>query len=176
MKVNMVKDVADLFWNVIKDMEIESFIDIGTGTNGIVGMHNIDKKNVSKKYALDIYSIKPLPDDWTRILLDARDLLRKFGNKSIDIIQACDFIEHLSKEDGIKWLDDCEKVARKAILIFTPIGIVDSPSARLEPDNIYQKHLSGWTYEEFEKLGYKTGRNISDNMWKDSGIVAWKVL
>ena len=176
-----MKDVADIFWEVIKDMEITSFMDIGTGANGVVGMHNleikerINKKKI-KKYAIDIYIIKPLPKDWECIIMDARDISKKFGRKSIDVIQACDFIEHLEKKKGIKWLQDCEQIARKAILIFTPIGFVDSPATHLYPDNIYQKHKCGWTCEEFEELGFKTGQNDSENIWKDTNIIAWKVL
>lgn len=180
-KVKGTKDVADIFWDVIKSMDIESYIDIGTGTNGVVGMHNIDRKekenNIKiRKYAIDIYSIKPLPKDWSCLIMDARDILKRFGEKSIDIIQACDFVEHLGKEEGMKWLQDCEKVARKAILIFTPIGFVDSPAANSQPDNIYQKHRSGWSYEEFEKLGFRIGKYHIENMWRNSNIVAWKVL
>lgn len=176
-----MKDVADIFWEIIKDMNIVSFVDIGTGTNGVVGMHNIEIKERSnkkkiKKYALDIYSIKSLPSDWECIMMDARYISNMFGDKSIDIIQACDFIEHLDKKDGIKWLQDCEKIVRKAILIFTPIGFVSSPAADLQPDNIYQRHQSGWTYEEFEKLGFKTSKNDPDNMWRNTNIVAWKLL
>ena len=39
-----MKDVADVFWEVCKNMEIESFIDVGTGITGIVGMHYWEKK------------------------------------------------------------------------------------------------------------------------------------
>jgi hypothetical protein len=176
-----MKDVADIFLEVIEDMDIASFIDVGTGTNGVVGMHNLeakerkDKKKI-KKYSIDIYNIKPLPQDWECIIMDARDILKRFGNKSIDIIQACDFIEHLEKKEGVKWLQDCEKVARKAILIFTPIGLVDSPSANTQPDNIYQKHKCGWTYEEFEKLDFKSAKDDTENIWRQSNIISWKLL
>lgn len=33
--------------------------------------------------------------------MDARDIRKRFGDKSIDIIQACDFIEHLEKEEEL---------------------------------------------------------------------------
>lgn len=69
-----------------------------------------------------------------------------------------------------------EKVARKAILIFTPIGLVDSPAADLQPDNIYQRHKCGWSYQEFEKLGFKTAKDDIENMWRNSNILAWKLL
>jgi hypothetical protein len=176
----MTKDVDNLLWDVIKDIEVESIIDVGTGTNGVVGLHYIEKKNIKRKYAIDIYYIKPLPSDWTCIIMDGRDMYKKFGDKSFDIITAYDFIEHLNKEDGIKWLRDAEKIARKLIFLFTPISkngeIPPSPSANLRPENIYEEHQSGWTYEEFEKLGFKTGKNDPQNMWKDTNIISWKIL
>lgn len=171
-----MKDVCDIFWEVVKDMEIESFIDVGTGLTGVVGLHYWQRKNIKRKYAIDIYKIRDLPPDWTPIIMDARRMGERFPPKSIDVIQACDFIEHLTKEDGLKWLRDCELIARKAILIFTPIGFVPSPSAELHPENPYEKHLSGWTYEEFEQLGFQTAKNNPENMWRDMAIVAWKVL
>ena len=175
-----MKDVADLLWDVIRDMEIKSIIDVGTGVNGVVGLHYLELKNIQIKYAIDIYSIKPLPTDWITIIMDGRDLLNRFGEKSVDIITAYDFIEHLNKEDGIKWLKDAEKIARKVIFLFTPISkngdIPLSPSAGLRPENIYEQHKSGWTYREFEKLGFNTGKNNSENMWKDTNIIAWKLL
>ncbi len=175
-----MKDVADLLWEVIRDMDIESVIDVGTGVNGVVGLHYLERKNIKRKYAIDIYSIKPLPSGWIPIIMDGRDILERFGEKSVDIITAYDFIEHLNKEDGIQWLKDAEKTARKLIFLFTPISkdgeIPASPSAGLRPENIYEKHLAGWTYEDFENLGFKTGKNDPENMWKDTNIIAWKLL
>jgi len=172
-----VKDVADIFWEVCKDMEIESFIDVGTGLTGVVGLHYWQKKGIKRKYALDIFKIRDLPSGWEPIIMDARRMAESFPPKSIDIVQACDFIEHLTKEDGLKWLQDCEAIARKAILIFTPIGFVDNkPGENLYPDNPHQKHLSGWTYEEFEKLGFKTAKDDPQNMWRKKAIIAWKIL
>ncbi len=175
-----MKDVADLLWDVIRDMEIESIIDVGTGVNGVVGLHYLEKKNINRKYAIDIYSIKPLPTDWIPVIMDARCLLTRFGERSVDIITAYDFIEHLSKEDGIKWLNAAEKIAKKLIFLFTPISkngeIPLSPSAGLRPENVYENHQSGWTYEEFEQLGFETGKNDMENMWKDTNIIAWKLL
>lgn len=171
-----MKDVADLFWEIIRDMEIESFIDVGTGPNGVVGMHNLEGKNIRRKYAIDIYRIKPLPPEWQTVIMDGRNMPDKFPAKSIDIIQACDFIEHLTKADGIKWLKDCETIARKAVLIFTPLGWVRSSGFDVQPDNIYMQHHCAWTYEEFEEMGYMTARNDPENIWRVSNIVAWKVL
>jgi hypothetical protein len=181
------KDVADMFWDVIGKMDIESFIDVGTGPNGVVGMYELEQKEreqkqrqgekgIIRKFAIDIYNIKPLPPDWTTIIMDGKDILKRFGEKSIDVIQGCDFIEHITKEEGIRWIFDCEKIARKAILIFTPIGEVHNPAIDLYPNNPWQNHQCGWKYEEFEKLGFETGKDDMHNMWRNSNIIAWKVL
>ena len=135
-----------------------------------------EKKNIKRKYAIDIFDIKPLPPSWKPIIIDARYMDFRFPEKSIDVIQACDFIEHLTKEDGLEWLKNAERIARKAILIFTPIGLVHSPAADFHPENPYEKHLSEWTYEEFEKLGFQTAKDDPQNIWRKTHIIAWKLL
>lgn len=170
-------DVADLFWLVCEGLSPDSVIDVGTGRNGVVGLQYWDRLP-GRKVAVDIHAIKALPEGWEPVLLDARDLLEKFGPKSFDVVQACDFIEHLPLEDDI--LTILEQLARKAVLIFTPLAEQDeippSPAVETEPDNPYQRHLSGYRYEDLEARGYTTGRQIEENAWRDVAIVAWKTL
>jgi hypothetical protein len=170
-----MKDVADLFWDAVRPLHAESIVDVGTGRNGVVGLHNWDKF-LGRKIAVDIHAIKDLPAGWESLIMDARGLLSRLGPKSVDIVQACDFIEHLPKEESCRILSDFETMARKAVLLFTPIGFTHSPAEDSEPDNPYQRHLCGWTYDELEALGYITGRGDSENVWRDTAIVAWKVL
>lgn len=167
-------DVADLFWRAAESLSPRSILDVGTGLNGVVGLHHWDRLP-DRKMAIDIHAIRGLPKDWKTKIMDARKIL-DLGKRSFDVVQACDFIEHLPKEDGLQWLRDAEHVAKKIVLLFTPIGLVPSPAADRDLDNPYQRHLSGWTYEELEALGYQTGRAIEDNMWRSTAIVAWKVL
>lgn len=167
-------DVADLFWNVAEPLSPRSILDVGTGLAGVVGMHRWDRVS-GRKLSIDIHVIRDLPRDWETKIMDARRIL-DLGICAFDVVQACDFIEHLTKEDGLQWLRDAEIVAKKAVLLFTPIGLVPSPAADLEPNNPHQKHLSGWTYDELETLGYQTGRAVENNMWRDTAIVAWKIL
>jgi len=170
-----VRDVADSFWEVVRDLGVESIVDVGTGRNGVVGFHYWDKLP-GRKIAVDIHAIKALPAEWEPMIVDARRLIERLGPKSVDVVQACDFVEHLTKDDSRRMLADFEAVARKAVLLFTPIGFVHSPAEDSESDNPYQRHLCGWTYEELEALGYATGRGDPENMWRDTAIVAWKVL
>lgn len=166
-------DVCDMFELAVAGLATDSIVDVGTGINGVVGLHLWDRMR-GQKIAIDICEVRQLPAGWDVQIMDARGLLAKMGEKSIDIVQCCDFIEHLTKADGHAFLADAERIARKAILLFTPIGFVESPAADRDSHNPYQRHLSGWTYEELEELGYQTGRDTVENMWRHTNIVAWK--
>ena len=83
--------------------------------------------------------------------LDIKDLNKYFKNKSFDAVVALDVIEHLKKEEGYKFLNDLERIAKKRVILVTPNGFVDQHNNT----NNLQEHLSGWSPNDFEKLGYK---------------------
>ena len=60
-------------------------------------------------------------------------------------------IEHLKKKEGLALLISMEEIARKQVIIFTPVGFLPQ-----EPyDTILQLHRSGWYPKEFQARGYK---------------------
>jgi hypothetical protein len=144
-----------------------------------VGLDHWDKLE-GLKLGIDIFAIKKLPQGWFTLIADARDLLSKMGPKSVDVVQACDVIEHLPKTDALCLLQAFEMLARKVVLLVTPVTQDGAPAfseaVDLEPDNPYQKHLCGFTYDELEALGYSTARRWECNPWRDDAIIAWKVL
>lgn len=73
-----------------------------------------------------------------------------FPEKSFDCALLLDVIEHFTREDFLAFLPKLEKIAKK-IIIITPNGFNEQDSY---DDNPYQKHLSGWTVDDFEKLGF----------------------
>ncbi len=76
------------------------------------------------------------------------------GNK-FDIVFLSQVIEHLKKKDGETALKIWEGLAKKRIIISTPVGFIKfSPIEAIEVDNPLQKHLSGWSPSEFTKRGY----------------------
>ncbi len=81
---------------------------------------------------------------------------------SFDEVVALDLIEHLTKDDGFQLIDAMERVARRKVIIFTPNGFLPQ-----EPydDNIYQRHISGWSAAEMQERGYRV-----------YGIQGWKPL
>jgi ubiquinone/menaquinone biosynthesis C-methylase UbiE len=74
-----------------------------------------------------------------------------FPENSFDCAMLFDVIEHFDRDDFLKFLPRLEQIVKK-ILIITPNGFVEQ---EVYDDNPYQIPGSGWTVEDFEKLGFK---------------------
>ncbi len=73
-----------------------------------------------------------------------------FKTKSVKLVLCCEVIEHLSRKDGIKLLDEIDRVCKGRTIITTPnIFFATMPG---DPND---KHLSLWTVADFKKRGYK---------------------
>lgn len=96
------------------------------------------------------------------VLGDARNL--PFPSKSFDCVVASEIIEHLEKQDGLKMLQEMERVARQKIILTTPNGFW--PTYAGPKDNPKEKHISGWRKNDFQKYGFKVyGLNGYKNLW-----------
>ncbi len=78
-------------------------------------------------------------------------------NKSVDTIFALDVIEHFEKSEGQKFLQEALRLARKQVVIFTPLGLY--PQEYDENDltdrwgmqgGYWQSHRSGWEPADFD--------------------------
>jgi ubiquinone/menaquinone biosynthesis C-methylase UbiE len=69
-----------------------------------------------------------------------------FRDKSADTILCCDVIEHLRKSEGLKLIQEMERVARRRIIVTTP-------SPRIVFSN--PEHVSSWSARDFKKLGFR---------------------
>lgn len=88
---------------------------------------------------------------------NALEAICSLGDNSVDSIFLLDVIEHIKKDVGLKILEQCERVARQQIIVFTPLGFMPQP---VEPDEKdawglsggrYQEHVSGWTPDDFDQ-------------------------
>jgi glycosyltransferase involved in cell wall biosynthesis len=74
---------------------------------------------------------------------------------SVDTIFALDFIEHLPKEEGHRFLGDAIRVARSQVVLFTPLGFYPQSYEPGDEDRWgmhggrWQTHRSGWEPEDF---------------------------
>lgn len=85
---------------------------------------------------------------------DGLTYLSKAFNKSVDTIFLLDVIEHLDKADGHQLMEHALRVARKQVIIFTPLGFMPQHYSDSEPwegvtHTDLQNHRSGWLPEEF---------------------------
>ncbi len=86
------------------------------------------------------------------------DLLNTIKNKNFkskyDIVFFSQVIEHVSRSQGEKILDELESLANKRIIVGTPRGFMEQPHEFLD-DNPHQFHKSGWTIRDFTSRGYR---------------------
>ena len=85
------------------------------------------------------------------------DTVMKFlPDKSVDSVFAIDVIEHLEKDAGYELLRESERIARRQVVIFTPLGFY--PQSYEGPGKadrwgmdggFWQTHRSGWHPEDF---------------------------
>lgn len=131
-----------------------TLLDVGCG--GFSPLKDLNKK-MQKSVGVDAFkpSIDAAKKRRTHTENKVMNILKLrsfFKDKSFDCIVALDLIEHLTKEEGNKLLNDLEKIARKKVIIFTPNGFV--PQGEYD-GNTYQIHKSGWGFREMAKKGYK---------------------
>ena len=84
------------------------------------------------------------------VLGDVKNIQEIFKGQQFDACIALDVIEHLTKEDGWKLLENMEALSKRFTVIFTPKGFVPQKSK----DGDLQEHLSGWDPQEMRERGY----------------------
>ncbi|MCJ7632234.1 hypothetical protein MUP77_07550 [Candidatus Bathyarchaeota archaeon] len=181
-------DMADYIQQVCDPLEIESVLAIGVGNKGPVAQHYWqDIRKIKRGYMCDIWTIKPAPSLWIPLKMNALDLLTVLKPKSVDIVQSCGFLEHLSLKEAIKFLFDvAEVIARKVVFLSCATtchaqeGIAGyNPDYKVKLDkNPYHEYKTIWSHQQFEAWGYKTNLEdiVNGRFALDGEIEAWKVF
>lgn len=134
--------------------DCESLLDVGCGFNSPVQrLAPRPQKLVGVDGFAEVIEqsrAKGIHDDYRNMSI--LEIGTAFAPGSFDVVLACDVIEHLTKEDGFKLLEQMEKIARKRTIIFTPNGFLPQGE---EFGNPYQRHISGWTADEMTARGYQ---------------------
>lgn len=94
--------------------------------------------------------------DRSYVILNATwaEALKILPPKSVDTVIMIDVIEHIDKAEAKKLLKDTEKLARRQIVIFTPLGFLpqehpDGKDAWGLDGGKWQEHKSGWEPDDF---------------------------
>src|SRR5574341_346608 len=102
-------------------------------------------------------------------------VLPVMAHRSVDSVMALDFIEHLDmdKDDGRWFIEEAQRIARRQVVIFTPLGFLpqDYPEGSLDGNGLsagpWQTHRSGWRPEDFgadwELVGCQDWRRTDGN-------------
>jgi len=154
------------------DKRSQSILDIGCGKGG--PMENINKRG--KFYTVGVDAFAPYLKECKAkgvhqeyVLCDIKNL--PLRNKSFDIVLCIEVIEHLEKEDGRKLLQAMEKIARRQVIISTPVGVWRQKDIDKQL-NPYQKHRAVWFPGELRSLGYKVRGCAVRKLCDEEGLLA----
>lgn len=141
------------YWNTLnKELaDCRTCLDIGCGTESPVQHLGFEHSVGVEGFALALELAKQRKTHTEFVFANVTELDKHFSAGQFDCCVALDLIEHLTKEDGLKLIGGMERIAKKKILIFTPNGFLHQASH----DGDLQEHLSGWSAEEMQSLGFK---------------------
>jgi ubiquinone/menaquinone biosynthesis C-methylase UbiE len=116
---------------------------------------DITAVDISSAY---IAEIRKRHSGFEAIRADALEYIMNAPDDSFDVISFIDGLEHLTKEDGMLVLEECKRVAKRKVLLFTPDGYIKNEPKDtwgVKGGDKHQLHLSGWKPRELEERGYK---------------------
>lgn len=153
--IQFIHQNKDIFFHTAVRMQLSgctSILDVGCGQSSsirseIKSMYSegieIDKKSVTISKKNKIHNKYKIGD--------ITKLSAYYKPKSFDAVSAMDVIEHLTKKQAFRFIDNMERIARKKVIILTPNGFCKQGHY---DNNPYQDHHSGWSVRDFKKRKY----------------------
>jgi hypothetical protein len=99
----------------------------------------------------------PVPPGFVPVNAGWREFMERLPDGAFDTVFALDFIEHLDRGEGAEFLLRAERVARRQVVVFTPLGYYrqdlpeDGRTDRWGMDGAgWQVHRSGWEPSDFD--------------------------
>jgi SAM-dependent methyltransferase len=133
-------------------LNCDSVLDVGCGVSPVMRDLDIPHTVGVEDYAPSFAEARRRNTHDQLVQCDVRELSRHFRPRQFDACVALDVIEHLTKPDGLKLIEDMERIAKKRVVFFTPSGFL--PQHHSSNDDL-QQHLSGWEAAEMEAKGYR---------------------
>jgi SAM-dependent methyltransferase len=95
------------------------------------------------------------------VLCSVTDIGAIFPERSFDLVICLEVLEHLhSRADGFRVLDALERIARRQVIVTTPVGECIS---FLTGESIYQEHHVAWQPQDLRNRGYRV---YGQGIWK----------
>lgn len=158
-KIGLLKliGIKDILLGV-PEREAEDVLDLGCGDGGLLSWINDRRRfrlRVGCDITLDLLKMAKRRGAYDcYVLADVRCL--PFRGKSFDVCFMMSVLTYLEKKDGLAALKAVEYIARRQIIVFTPVGILPPPSGeRFEKYEHWNEnaHISSWTKRDFH--GYR---------------------
>jgi ubiquinone/menaquinone biosynthesis C-methylase UbiE len=138
------------------DKESKTILDVGCGKG--IPMQYLNRKHQFETTGIDGFS-PYLVEAWTNrthdslIHCDVRELGEFYRRtpKIFDTVICLEVIEHLDPDEGEILIMDMERLAKRQVIISTPLGDYEQHDIDGNP---YQEHKSQLTPELFRWLGY----------------------
>lgn len=129
---------------------MRSLLDVGCGPSSSIPVSGKRESVGVDSFLPSLVTSRQREEHVHCVLADASSL--PFKSNSFDCALAVSVIEHLPKEEGLRLLNEVERVSRRKCILITPNGFLPQ---RAYGGNPLQAHLSGWTVQEFRDLGYE---------------------
>jgi SAM-dependent methyltransferase len=133
--------------------ECQSILDVGCGTGEPMKFVSTQKHCFT--VGIDIF--EPYLKECKRqrihgdyVLCDVCNL--PFKDNSFDIVLCLEVLEHIEREQGEKLLKEMERIAKRQVVLSTPVGKYKQEAY---DENPHQEHKYIWSPKEMKALGYK---------------------
>ncbi len=142
-------------WHKI-DKKSKTILDVGCG-RGIPLMF-INRRKAFYVIGIDTY--KPYIEWCSRLpvydsVVLSNALTLPFRQKSFDTVLCMEVLEHLDQKDGQILLQAIESIARRQVIITTPVA---KYRQRAYDGNPFQEHRYIWNQSVLQQMGYKVTR------------------
>lgn len=160
------------FRNIHAPLNIESILDVGAGHGGVFDGGYWNPKPILK-VAADMAFVRPTDPSWRIDLrVDATRLLTHYGEKSFDMVQCLETLEHIP--DNRSALEEMVKVARKAVFITScDRGHHQGP---LYEESVKRNPYNAYTGQPKIKDLIALGFHVHVEHTECRQIIAWKII
>jgi cyclopropane fatty-acyl-phospholipid synthase-like methyltransferase len=153
--------LGDLIQTEITDKD--TVLDLGCGI-----MSATDGLTCKSVLGVDVWKryLEHIKDRYQTVMISMEETGR-FLNKSYDVVLCLDVLEHLEKNLALKIIDECKRIARNKVIIYTPSVHKDNSSAEKDAWGLgecpYQKHISVIDVDDFTSRGFRVKDPMKDN-------------
>jgi len=142
------------WWTISKHLDKRggSLLDVGCGRGGPIELINRKRKlfsvgaDIFRPYLLHCRAAGIYND---LVCCDVR--LLPFPPESFDVVLCGEVVEHLERVDALALMKSMEAIARRQVIISTPVGQCEQQAYDGNP---HQAHKSTWLPQDFRRLGY----------------------